>query len=403
MIIHAETIRVAVQELRRNFMRSLLTTLGIIIGVSAVITTVALGEGAQRAVQERIEAMGTDLLTVYPGQFRRHGVGRGGANLTVDDAPALERSSAAVLETVPEITGSLQVEYGNRNANVTVTATTANFARVNNFKIQSGKFFDPSDLQARRRVAVIGSAIPTTLGVPAARLLGAQIRIRGISFDVIGVLEEKGAQGWSNEDEQVIVPLSTGQYRVFGTDLVRRIGVRLAPDADMEIAMLEIERTLRREHRLRPEAENDFSVFSRTELIGTLEETTQTFTFLVAGIAAVSLLVGGIGIMNIMLVSVTERTSEIGVRKAIGARRRDILSQFLVEAVAICVLGGLLGILVGSGGAVILSRFADWNTVLSPRAVLLAILFSTGVGLFFGIYPARRAAAMDPIAALRHE
>ena len=403
MIIHAETIRVALQELRRNILRSLLTTLGIIIGVSAVITTVALGEGAQRSVQERIQAMGTDVLSVYPGQFRRHGVGRGSANLTVDDAPALERESRAVLETVPEMSGNLQVEYGNRNANVNVTATTPNYARVNNFEVRSGRFFGPADQKGRRRVAVIGSAIPTTLGVPAARLLGAEIRIRGISFVVIGVLEEKGAQGWRNEDEQVFIPLSTGQYRVFGTELVRRIGVRIAPDADMEIAMMEIERTLRREHRLRPEEENDFSVFNRTDLIGTLEETTQTFTFLVAGIAAVSLLVGGIGIMNIMLVSVTERTAEIGVRKAIGARRRDILSQFLVEAVAICVLGGALGILAGSGGAVLLSHFANWNTVLSPRAVLLAIVFSTGVGLFFGIYPARRAAAMDPIAALRHE
>lgn len=402
-MIHTETVRVAFAELHRNFLRSLLTTLGIIIGVAAVITTVALGEGAQKAVQERISAMGTDLLTIYPGHSRRHGVSSSSQGLIVEDAWAVLDRAPAVAAVVPELSQKNQIEFGNRNAGINVTATTSNYAEILDFQIESGSFFGPGDLDARRRVAVLGSAVPTALGVPAERLLGGQIRIRGISFDVIGLLKEKGATGWYNQDEQVLIPLTTGQYRVFGTDRVRRINTRIPPGANQDLAMLEIEKILRREHRLRPEVENDFMIMSRTALVGTLEETTQTFTFLVAGIAAVSLLVGGIGIMNIMLVSVTERTKEIGVRKAVGARRRDILSQFLTEAVVICIMGGVVGILVGSGGAVLLSRFAQWNTVLSMRAILVAIFFSTTVGLFFGLYPARRAALLDPIAALHHE
>ena len=329
-------------------------------------------------------------------------VGRFGG-LIVEDAWAVLDRAPAVAAVVPELSQKNQIEFGNRNAGINVTATTSNYAEILDFQIESGSFFGPGDLDARRRVAVLGSAVPTALGVPAERLLGGQIRIRGISFDVIGLLKEKGATGWYNQDEQVLIPLTTGQYRVFGTDRVRRINTRIPPGANQDLAMLEIEKILRREHRLRPEVENDFMIMSRTALVGTLEETTQTFTFLVAGIAAVSLLVGGIGIMNIMLVSVTERTKEIGVRKAVGARRRDILSQFLTEAVVICIMGGVVGILVGSGGAVLLSRFAQWNTVLSMRAILVAIFFSTTVGLFFGLYPARRAALLDPIAALHHE
>jgi putative ABC transport system permease protein len=242
------------------------------------------------------------------------------------------------------------------------------------------------------------------LGQNEQAMIGQQINIRGIPFEVIGVLAQKGSSsGWFNPDENILIPLETAQYRIFGSDRVNSITVQVRDEDNMMLSMIEIERILRSEHGIQPGRDNDFQIRDRTEFLTTFEETTRTFTFLLGGIAAVSLLVGGIGIMNIMLVSVTERTREIGVRKALGATRRNILLQFLVEALVLCLMGGIGGIIFGTVGAILLSILADWNTLVSPASVFMAVLFSGGVGIFFGIWPARRAARLDPIEALRYE
>ena len=251
---------------------------------------------------------------------------------------------------------------------------------------------------------MLGYAVPEQLSANPAAMLGQQIAIRGIQFEIIGVLAEKGAQGsWRNPDEQILIPVQTAEYRIFGSDRLNSITVQVSSPDSASLAMIEIERVLRREHGVRPGADNDFQIRNRAEFLATMEETTRTFTFLLAGIAAVSLLVGGIGIMNIMLVSVTERTREIGIRKALGATRRNIMLQFLVEALVLCMLCGALGITAGAGGSIALSVLANWNTMVSPGAVVLAVFFSATVGIFFGIWPARRAAMLDPIEALRYE
>jgi putative ABC transport system permease protein len=401
-----EIILVALGAIRANKLRSLLTMLGIVIGVGAVITMVALGSGAQKAVQDQIERLGTNLLTIYPGQSFMHGVASGErVSLTMDDAKALENTSPVIANVVPEIAGNQQVKYGNQNINVNVNGTTPNFLRVQNYALIAGRMFTTGDDEARRRVAVLGGGVPEMLGSNGPAMIGQTIQIRGIPFEIIGLLAEKGmSSGFGgNPDEQILIPLQTARYRVVGRDRLRSLTVEVSHPDSVNIAMLEIEQALRSAHGIRPGGDNDFQIRNRSEFLSTFEETTRTFTFLLAGIAAVSLLVGGIGIMNIMLVSVTERTREIGVRKALGATRRSILFQFVVEALVLCLMGGVIGILVGAGGALALSRLANWNTLISPGAVVLAIAFSAGVGLFFGIWPAQRAARLDPIQALRYE
>jgi putative ABC transport system permease protein len=400
-----EVFMVALSAIRANKLRSALTMLGIVIGVAAVITMVALGSGAQKAVQDQIERLGTDLLSVYPGQSWMHGVAsESRVSLTIDDATALEKVGGVLTNIVPELSGNRQIKLGTTNINVSVIGTTPNYVTVNNYKVEAGRMFTRGDDDARRRVAVIGWAIPTELNQNAYAMIGQTIQIGGVAFDVVGLLSEKGSgSGFDNPDERILIPLHTARYRVFGNDRLRSITVQVESSDSTNVAMLEIERALRTAHGIRPGQDNNFQIRNRAEFLATFEETTRTFTFLLAGIAAVSLLVGGIGIMNIMLVSVTERTREIGVRKALGATRKSILMQFLVEAMTLCLLGGVVGILLGAGGAVALSRIANWNTLVSPAAVLLAMGFSAGVGLFFGIWPAQRAARLDPIQALRYE
>src|SRR3954464_4874994 len=403
-----ETIGVALGALRANKLRSFLTMLGVVIGVGAVIAVVALGRGAQESVNARISALGTTLLSVSPGQiFAPGGVSSGSdrAVMKVADAQALAASAGPSVAAVePEMQKQLQVQYLNTNTNTSVLGTTANYLDVRKYTIANGKMFTEGDDKASRRVAVLGAAIPDNLGVPAATLVGQNVRIGGFLFEVIGVMASKGnAGGFGNPDDQVLVPITTAQFRLFGSDRLRQIGVLAASEAEIPQAMAEIQRILRREHRLRVGIPDDFQIRNQADFLNTLGETTQIFTFLLSGIAAVSLLVGGIGIMNIMLVSVTERTREIGVRKALGATRRNILLQFLIEAVVLCCLGGIVGILLGATGATLMSRTAGWNTQVSPAAVGLAFAFSALVGVLFGVWPARRAASLDPIIALRYE
>jgi putative ABC transport system permease protein len=400
-----ETIAVAFQSIRANKLRAVLTMLGIIIGVGAVITMVALGSGAQRAVEERIAALGANVLTVFAGQGRFGGIRITDQTiLSTDDYEALLRDARMLKAVVPEMQQSFQVKYGNQNSNVNVVGTTPNYIEVRNYGVPHGRMFTSGDDEARQRYAVLGAAVPRMLGANPAGMINQTIQIRGINFEIIGVLSEKGAAGgWGNPDEQILIPLQTAKYRVFGSDRLRSMSVQVADGVPIEQGMVDLERVLRREHKIRPGQENDFTIRNQQDLLATQQQTTQVFTTLLASIAAVSLLVGGIGIMNIMLVSVTERTREIGVRKALGATRGNIMLQFLVEALALCLVGGALGVLLGVGAAITLSRVMQWNTLISPAAVTIAFGFSAIVGLFFGLWPARRAARLDPIVALRYE
>jgi len=400
-----EIFQVALQAIRANKLRSFLTMLGIIIGVGAVITMVALGSGAQKSVQARIQALGPTLLSLYPGQAFRGGIAFDQrVSLMVDDYKALASDARYVKAVVPELTRNLQVKRASQNINVSVVGTTPNYVQVKNYTITAGRMFTAGEDEARRGYAVLGSAIPEMFNANPIAMIGQQIQIRGIPFEIIGVLSMKGSGGgFGNPDEQILIPLQTARYRIMGTDRLRSITVDAADLKHMTLAMIEIERVLRREHKIRPGADNDFQIRNQADVLATFQETTETFTYLLAGIAAVSLLVGGIGIMNIMLVSVTERTREIGVRKALGATKNHILLQFLIEALVLCVLGGLIGVIFGSLGAVALSALKHWNTSISLFAVFLSFVFSAIVGLFFGIWPARRAASLDPIVALRYE
>jgi putative ABC transport system permease protein len=404
-MLYYEIMRVALGSLRANPMRSMLTMLGVIIGVAAVITMVALGTGAQSAVESRISALGTNVLTVRQGFGRGAGGARGRSErLAIDDAREIQAKARTVTEVVPVSERETQVEYGNVNLSARIIGTWANWAEVNNWEIGQGRFMTQAEADGRRRVAVLGSELAKQLFPPSVDPVGAQIRIRGIQFDVIGVFKEKGSgTGFGNPDEQAWIPLSTSQWRVFGSNRLSNIQVQVANDNLITAAMAEIESIVRRTHRLRPDAESDFQISSQTQFLEVLQQSQETFTRLLAGIAAVSLLVGGIGIMNIMLVSVTERTREIGIRKSIGATRGSVQLQFLIEAVVLSCLGGALGIALAWISADYFSATYGWTMVIPPDAVVMSFGFAALIGVVFGFYPAMRASRLDPIEALRYE
>ena len=404
-MIIGETVKVALSSIRANKLRAALTMLGIVIGVGAVIAVVALGSGAQKAVEDRINALGANVLTVYPGQSFFGGRSSDvRVSLTVDDADALREDAHLISDVVPELSRSMTVGYSNQNLNVNIVGTTPNFLPVKNFTILYGQMFTTGDDGARQRYAVLGSSVPEMLDVNPAALLKQLISIGGQTFEVIGVLAKKGAaMSWQNPDEQILIPLNTARFRLMGTDRIRQVSLKVKEDVPLEQGMVDIERILRREHKIRPGGENDFQIRNQQEILATQQQATEVFGVLLASIAAVSLVVGGIGIMNIMLVSVTERTREIGVRRALGATRLNIMSQFLIEAVVLCLMGGAFGVLVGAGSARVMSKLLGWNTLISPTAVIVAFAFSAFVGLFFGLWPARRAANLNTIDALRYE
>jgi putative ABC transport system permease protein len=408
-----ESVRVAMEGLVANRLRSALTMLGVIFGVGAVIAAVAMTEGAKAATLEQFERFGTNVLTVRAGQMRRGPV-RGGAGtqntLTYRDALAIAKECPTVTAVVPEVSTSAQVKAGNANTNTRIYGETENYPEVRNFQIADGNFLTASDDRGRRKVAVLGPTTAENLFGPGQSAVGRRIKINSVTFQVIGQFESKGDTGFFSQDDLIVVPLSTAMFRLIGQaadgqgprDRLRAISVQFAGMALAEQARTEVEALLRRRHGIGPDDEDDFNVRSAADMIEGAEEANRIMTLLFGSIAAVSLLVGGIGIMNIMLVSVTERTREIGLRKAVGATPRDILTQFLIEALTLSLVGGGIGVALGVGLAMLL-RVVGLNTAVSVPWVAVAFSFAAAVGIVFGMLPSRKAAGLDPVEALRYE
>ncbi len=396
-------VKVSVKSLFANKMRSFLAMLGIIIGVAAVISMLALGTGAQENITARISAMGTDLLIIRAGQRRHRGVSTGDQKeLTLEDAQAVLKEVPSIKQVAPVVQGGAQLKYLNKNTRCSIVGTTFTYLPIRNFVVEKGRAFTEGETERNARVAILGPNTVETL-FEEQDPIGEKIKIKGINFKVVGVLKAKGDQGWFNPDDQAIVPYTVAMKQLLGLASLREVDLQLVPDADHEKVKEEISRILRKRHRIQPGADDDFNLRSQAEIMETVSGVTRTFTILLAGIASISLLVGGIGIMNIMLVTVTERTREIGIRKAVGARNRDILRQFIIEAIIMSGIGGFIGVLLGVGGAEIVRRTTQITIAVKPLGVLLALSFSAGVGIFFGYYPARCAAKLDPIEALRYE
>jgi len=400
------TVRVALRALGRNKMRSFLTALGIIIGVGAVIATVSIGEGAKREVEKRFEDMGTNLLYVRPGSqlFRGRSYGGGSVqSLTAEDAEAILEKCDAVQYVSPSVSGRAQVVYGNKNWNTSIYGVGDKYPEIRKWEIEEGVFFDENQVRAGQKICVLGSEVNQNL-FEGADPIGQVIRIQRIPFRVVGTLRSVGESGgfW-NRDDMILVPYTTAMRRILGTTRISSIDVSAVSGARTAEAMRQIEDLLRIRHKIAPGAEDDFNVRNMADIAESAAESRDALKILLGGIASVSLLVGGIGIMNIMLVSVTERIREIGIRMSVGARERDILFQFLAEAIVLSILGGVLGVGTGIVGSMLISKFADWETLVSTWSIILAFCFSGIVGIFFGFYPARKASKLDPIEALRYE
>jgi len=402
-MLFGEIIRIAFQSIAANLFRGALTMLGIIIGVAAVITMLAAGAGAQKRIDDQISALGANILTLTASQFFSRGVSRDQQTLLIDDLEPLERNSRYIDAVVPEIRNRAQIKLGSVNSNTRLIGTTYQYLELFNYPLALGRFFTEAEDQQKRRVIVIGASVPQRLETTPQALIGQTILVNSQSFEVIGILAEVGDAIGGSPDTSAYIPLFTAEQRVLGTGQLDNISLRIADGVSLERAMVDIERVMRTEHKILPGKPNDFAIVDRRQFLATQQEAQQTFTMLLASIAGVSLVVGGIGIMNIMLVSVTERTREIGIRMALGATRLNILLQFLVESVTLCLFGGLIGIATGIGLAITLSRYAGWQTFIAPESVIMAFGFSIGVGLFFGSWPAHRASRLDPIEALRYE
>jgi putative ABC transport system permease protein len=404
------TLYAAFRALRRNKMRSILTMLGIIIGVAAVIAMVSVGQGANLAVQKQIESLGTNLLMVMPGSTTAGGVrsGWGGVStLTLQDAAAIKRECPSVSAATYFRRQGVQVVYGNKNWYTTAQGTTPEFPVVRNWSTSEGSFFTARDDSTANRVVVIGQTVASQLFGEGEDPVGAQIRVLEVPFTVIGVLEARGQSGYGqDQDDTLLMPFNTAVRRVLGARFPGTVDMIFASASSQDVidqAETEITDLLRSRHHIAPKQEDDFTVRNLADIAKARESAGQVMTTLLLSVASISLLVGGIGIMNILLVSVTERTREIGIRMAIGAKSRHILLQFLVEAITLSTAGGLAGAVFGVAGAKAISFFADWPTLLSVPAVLGSILFSGAVGVFFGFYPAHKASRLDPILALRYE
>jgi putative ABC transport system permease protein len=406
-----QSVRIALGALRVNKLRSALTMLGIIIGVGAVIAMVAVGAGAQARVAEQIQSLGSNLIVVLSGSVTSSGIRLGtGSQLTIseDDAAAIQRDLAAIQVAAPMTRGTAQVVYGNLNWATAIQGVTPEYLEARDWPLGTGRSIGPEEVDGAAKVALIGETTAQNL-FGESDPLGQIIRIKKVPFTVVGILSRKGQNSWGqDQDDVIMIPISTAKKKVLGTSqanprAVGSISVKVRADEDMHEAEDQIRALLRQRHKLQAYQDDDFWVRNLSEVLQTQEESSQVMTYLLAAIASISLLVGGIGIMNIMLVSVTERTREIGLRMAIGARGRDILAQFLVEAVTLSLIGGLIGITLGLAGSHGISYYFQWPTLVKPEAIAVAFVFAATVGVFFGFYPARKASRLDPIEALRYE
>ena len=398
-----ESLTTALASIRSNAVRSILTALAIIIGTAAVIAVIGLGSSASKALDESIDDLGGRTLYVSPGQNRRGAVTKGFIPLQIKDAEALAKNTEHQWDISPTITRNRQIKYLNSNINERVGAYLPIHFEVRGYDLDIGRIFNDKDNLGRKRVVVIGSDVPGELKTTAQNILNKEILIAGVSYKVIGVLKEEGSTGWQNPDDELYIPLLTGAQRVFGTNNLDSINVGIPNDANVDMVMMTIEQILRARHDIGPGEDNDFRISDYSQFADLRRQATGIFTALIAGIAGISLIVGGIGVMNIMLVSVTERTREIGLRKALGASHQAIMMQFIIEAVLLCIIGGLIGIFIGISILYLFSSLNDWPYALPISAVIGSITFSALVGLFFGIWPAQRAAKLDPAVSLRYE
>lgn len=409
MINIPSTLKISFRALKVNKMRSALTMLGIIIGVGAVIAMLAVGTGASRKISEQISSMGSNLLIILPGATSSGGVRMGAGTqptLTMGDADAIQKECPAVADDAPVLGGVAQIIYGHQNWSTGVTGTTPSMLNVRDWPLSAGRSFTQQDVNSATKVSLLGQTVVDNL-FGDMNPVGQVIRIKKVPFTVIGVLERKGqSPSGQDQDDTIYVPVTTAQKKLFGTSfpgMVRIIMVKAKSAEDLAPAEKQINDLLRQRHHIGQKQENDFTVRNLTQMMQAAEQSTKVMTLLLGAIASVSLLVGGIGIMNIMLVSVTERTREIGIRMAVGAKTWDIRLQFIIEALALSLIGGIVGIIAGVSGSNVISALAGWTTIISPLSILLAFGFSGMVGIFFGFYPAYKASLLDPIDALRYE
>lgn len=405
-MLFKESIAIAFTSLLSNKMRTILTMLGIIIGVGAVIVMVSIGMGVRQNITNSIASLGSNMLIVTPGSANKGGVRSAAGSsqkLKLDDAEAIKKKIKNIDYVSPTVNSSYQIVYGNENWNSSVYGVTPEYLKIRSLSVTSGSFITASDINSRNRVAVIGSTVASNL-FDTTNPVGKNIRIGNQPFRVIGVLESKGQSSMGNDqDDVVIIPLTTAQERLMGITYIRSINIQVSDSSKMDLVQEQVESLLRQRHRIRTGQDDDFTVRNLTSLLETVNNTTTMLTLFLGSIAAISLLVGGLSIMNIMMVSVTERTREIGIRKALGATFKDIMLQFLIEAVIIGVVGGVLGILFGVGSALLVSKVSTFTTYITVFPIVISFSFSVGIGLFFGLYPARKAARLDPIEALRYE
>jgi len=398
-----DLLKMAIRSLVANKLRTFLTTLGIIIGVASIISMISIGEGARQQTLDTISKFGTNIITVKPGQQKtRHVSSQNVTTLLLSDADAIEAHIPLITGVAAQVYRSAQLKYGNNNSNSTVRGTGKDYARLGNYVIDQGRYFEEREIHGNKRVCVLGATVVKNL-FAGEDPLGKEIKVDGNNYLVIGVTEAKGALSWFDPDDQIFIPVTTAQKRLFGMDYVQSIDVQAKNIEELESIKEDIEALLRRRHAIPEGKESDFHVQNSSQWLNSWGDAAKTFTYLLGGIAGISLMVGGIGIMNIMLVSITERTREIGIRIAIGAKKREIMEQFLIESVVISFLGGGIGVLLGVGLSKAVSRIGGWETIVSTQSILLAFGFSVVVGVFFGYYPANKAANLNPIDALRYE
>ncbi len=399
------SIIMALRGLTANKLRSFLTTLGMIMGVGAVIIAISIGQGSKQAVAESTQALGTNTLTILPGQQRKGQISFGFGSiktLKLADADAILKGCPSIQRVSPSVSGNLQVKFKNKNSAVSIQGTGTDYPIISNHLIKSGRYFNQAEIKGLKRVCILGSTTAKDL-FDQQSPIGKRVKIKGIMFEVIGLFKSKGGLGFRNPDDAVYVPVTTAMRRLLGLDYIQAITTQAKGDNLMGKAQDEFDVVLKKRHKIAGGGTNDWIVFNQADLQRTQQEQQDTFLALIAGIAVISLLVGGIGIMNIMLVSVTERTREIGVRKAIGAKRKNILAQFMLEAVFLSIVGGLLGVVFGIVGSNAVGEINKWKIVLDPGTILLSFSFSAIVGVFFGFYPALKASKLNPIDALRYE